>query len=68
MPGAVVKVEVEAGQRVAKGALLMVLEAMKMEHAIRAPADGTVTAVHFKAGDRVSSGADLIDFREGEGA
>ncbi|MEO8485374.1 MAG: acetyl-CoA carboxylase biotin carboxyl carrier protein subunit, partial [Betaproteobacteria bacterium] len=38
-----------------------VLEAMKMEHTITAPAAGIVTAVHFVVGDRVPEGADLVD-------
>ena len=39
----------------------MILEAMKMEHTIVAPADGVVAAVNFRAGDRVTEGADLVD-------
>jgi 3-methylcrotonyl-CoA carboxylase alpha subunit len=61
MSGTVVAVMVKAGDRVAKGAALMILEAMKMEHTIAAPADGTVAAVHYRAGDRVKEGADLVD-------
>ncbi|MBF0334410.1 MAG: acetyl-CoA carboxylase biotin carboxyl carrier protein subunit, partial [Alphaproteobacteria bacterium] len=48
------------------GTPLMVLEAMKMEHTIRAPADGTVTAVHFAAGDQVSEAAELLAFEAAE--
>ena len=51
----------EAGRQVAKGAPLLILEAMKMEHTITAPADGTVTAVNYRAGDQVKEGADLVD-------
>jgi len=40
---------------------LLVLEAMKMEHTIVAPAAGTVAAIHFRKGDQVTEGADLID-------
>jgi len=54
-------VMVEPGDRVAKGAPLLILEAMKMEHTIAAPADGVVVAVHFRVGDRVAEGADLVD-------
>jgi len=61
MSGTVVAVMVAAGDRVEKGAPLMVLEAMKMEHTIAAPAAGVVTAVNFRAGDRVKEGADLVD-------
>ena len=62
MPGKVVEVKVAPGARVKRGQALMVLEAMKMEHTIAAPADGTVEAVHYAAGDLVEEGADLIDF------
>ena len=62
MPGKVLKLLVGKGQAVARGAPLMVLEAMKMEHTIAAPADGTVTAVHFQAGEQVSEGAELLAF------
>ncbi|HET7033869.1 MAG TPA: biotin carboxylase N-terminal domain-containing protein, partial [Casimicrobiaceae bacterium] len=61
MSGLVVAVMVNAGEKVAKGAPLMILEAMKMEHTIAAPAAGTVKAVNFAAGDRVKEGADLVD-------
>jgi 3-methylcrotonyl-CoA carboxylase alpha subunit len=61
MSGVVVAVMVKAGEAVAKGAPLMILEAMKMEHTITAPAAGIVTAVNFAAGDRVKEGADLVD-------
>ena len=61
MSGTVVAVMVESGDRVGKGAPLMILEAMKMEHTIVAPAAGVVAAVNFRAGDRVKEGADLVD-------
>jgi 3-methylcrotonyl-CoA carboxylase alpha subunit len=61
MSGTVVAVLVKTGDKVAKGAPLMILEAMKMEHTIVAPADGVVAAVNFRAGDRVTEGADLVD-------
>ncbi|NDP43719.1 MAG: acetyl-CoA carboxylase biotin carboxyl carrier protein subunit, partial [Aromatoleum sp.] len=61
MSGTVVAVLVTAGDRVAKGAALMILEAMKMEHTITAPAAGTVATVNYRAGDRVQEGADLVD-------
>jgi 3-methylcrotonyl-CoA carboxylase alpha subunit len=54
-------VMVEIGDRIDKGAPLVVLEAMKMEHAIVAPAAGRVAAVHFAVGDRVAEGADVVD-------
>ncbi|MGH6952648.1 MAG: biotin/lipoyl-containing protein, partial [Alphaproteobacteria bacterium] len=60
MPGKVLKVLVEEGARVARGAPLVVLEAMKMEHTITAPADGRVGRVKYKAGDQVDEGAELL--------
>ena len=62
MPGTVVRVLVEAGQTVAKDTPLLVLEAMKMEHTIAAPADGTVEALPFAVGDRVEEGVELVAF------
>ncbi|MEP7180916.1 MAG: acetyl-CoA carboxylase biotin carboxylase subunit [Betaproteobacteria bacterium] len=61
MSGTVVAVLVKVGDKVVKGALLMILEAMKMEHTIAAPAAGIVAAVNYRAGDRVQEGADLVD-------
>ena len=61
MSGTVVAVLVKRGDKVPRGAPLMILEAMKMEHTITAPADGVVAAVHYGAGDRVKEGADLVD-------
>ncbi len=65
MSGTVVAVLVRPGDKVAKGAPLVVLEAMKMEHTITAPAAGVVTAVNFAAGERVAEGADLVDLDDG---
>ncbi len=62
MPGKVVAVHVAAGARVAKGAPLLVMEAMKMEHTIVAPDDGTVEAVLYGTGDQVAEGAPLVHF------
>jgi 3-methylcrotonyl-CoA carboxylase alpha subunit len=60
MPGKVVRVMVAAGEQVSRGQTLMVLEAMKMEHAITAPGDGKVAAVYFAEGDQVAEGAELL--------
>ena len=60
MNGAMVAVLVEAGQKVAAGETLVVMEAMKMEHSIKAPCDGTVSDIYFAEGDLVSEGAQLI--------
>ena len=52
----------EAGQQVESGSTLAIMEAMKMEHAIKAPAAGTVTHVFYSIGDLVDGGADLLNF------
>jgi 3-methylcrotonyl-CoA carboxylase alpha subunit len=62
MPGKVIAVHVAAGSRVAKGTPLLVMEAMKMEHAIVAPEDGIVEAVLYAAGEQVAEGAPLVTF------
>lgn len=62
MPGRVIAVKVEPGAKVSRGQTLVVLEAMKMEHAIVAPADGVVEAVRFAVGEQVPDGAELVDF------
>lgn len=56
MPGAVVRIEVIEGSRVQAGTPVVVLEAMKMEHTVRAPADGVVAAISVATGDQVESG------------
>ncbi len=65
LPGVVIRVAVKAGDRVKAGDTLVVLEAMKMEHAIRAPHDGVVRAVKYQAGERVPEGAALIELDGG---
>jgi propionyl-CoA carboxylase alpha chain len=59
MPASVVKVGVEPGQQVAKGDVVVVLEAMKMQHTITAPTDGVVAELAVAAGQQVESGAVL---------
>jgi propionyl-CoA carboxylase alpha chain len=59
MPGTVLAVHAAAGDSVAAGQLLMIVEAMKMEHRITAPQAGTVTEVRARPGDQVSAG-DLL--------
>jgi propionyl-CoA carboxylase alpha chain len=61
LPGTVIAVHVEAGDVVADGQLLMVVEAMKMEHKINASGDAVVGAVHFAVGDRVDTGDLLVE-------
>jgi len=60
LPGRVIAVHAEPGQRVADGTVLMIIEAMKMEHAITAHADAVVAAVRFGVGDRVDAGDLLV--------
>jgi len=62
MPGKVVRVLVEAGQAVKRGAPLVVLEAMKMEHTIAAPSDGTVERIAYGVGETVEEGVELVAF------
>ena len=63
MPGKIVAVRCEPGARVARGQVLVVLEAMKMEHAILAPADGLVEALRCRQGEQVTEGSELLVFR-----
>ncbi len=60
MPGKVVSFAVKAGDTVAKGQPLAVMEAMKMEHTIAAPADGVVQELLYAPGDQVTEGAELL--------
>ncbi|MGP3930170.1 ATP-binding protein [Nonomuraea sp. KM88] len=64
MPGSVLRVEVAAGDRVAKGQPVLVLEAMKMEHRVAAPVDGVVSGVHVEKGRQVEAGAVLAIIQE----
>ena len=61
MPATVVRVNTEAGATVKRGETLLVLEAMKMELPVRAPADGTVTAVNCRVGELVQPGTSLVE-------
>ncbi|WP_062560567.1 acetyl-CoA carboxylase biotin carboxylase subunit [Paracoccus aminovorans] len=67
MPGLVKAVFVSAGQQVAAGDRLAILEAMKMEHTLTATRDGTVAEVLAAAGDQVEAGAPLIRLEEDDG-
>jgi 3-methylcrotonyl-CoA carboxylase alpha subunit len=62
MPGKVIAWLAQPGAEVAKGAPLLILEAMKMEHTITAPAAGTLNAFKFAVGEQVTEGAELVDF------
>lgn len=60
MNGSVVAVMVQPGDAVKAGQTLVIMEAMKMEHAIKAPLDGVVDEIYFKEGEMVSEGAELL--------
>jgi 3-methylcrotonyl-CoA carboxylase alpha subunit len=62
MPGRVIAQLVAAGSAVRKGAPLLILEAMKMEHTLCAPANGTVRGFRAAVGEQVKEGAELIEF------
>jgi 3-methylcrotonyl-CoA carboxylase alpha subunit len=67
MPGRVVQLFVGAGEAVRRGQALLVIEAMKMEHTIAAPYDGTVAAMPYAVGDLVEEGVELIELAAPEG-
>jgi biotin carboxyl carrier protein len=60
MPGKVLKILVEAGQKVSAGDPLIILEAMKMEHTMRAALDGVVEAVLVNQGEVIAPGQLLV--------
>jgi biotin carboxyl carrier protein len=64
MPGLVLRLEVEVGQRVEPGTGVVVLEAMKMENEIKAQGSGVVAAIHVEAGQAVDKGTPLVEIRE----
>lgn len=66
MPGVVVMLAAKPGEAVKAGATLLVMEAMKMEHAVKAPIDGVVKAFRFRPGDQVKEGDLLVEFEEAE--
>jgi biotin carboxyl carrier protein len=61
MPGRVRKTHVKQGQAVSRGQVLLILEAMKMEHSIRAPRDGVVKRLHVREGELVDAGRELAE-------
>jgi 3-methylcrotonyl-CoA carboxylase alpha subunit len=64
MPGRVLAVQVKAGDAVAKGAPLVVMEAMKMEHTVRAPRAGTIGPVFIAVGEQIKEGTELLVLEE----
>jgi len=61
MPGKILKVFVKNGEKVIKGQVLLIMEAMKMEHSIIAVKDGIIKKVHFKDGDYVEGDIQLLE-------
>ena len=66
MPGKVTTTHVEEGATVEEGQLLLILEAMKMEHRITAPASGMVKQMRVSVGDQVNNGELLVVLEEVE--
>ena len=66
MNGSIVRLMAQVGDQVEAGGVLLVLEAMKMEHSIRAPQAGKVTALFCSEGDLVAEGAVLVELEESE--
>ena len=62
MNGTIVALLAKVGSTVEANTPLLVMEAMKMEHTIRAPANGTVESFYYDAGDLVDGGAELVKF------
>lgn len=62
MPGLIVDIRVQAGQVVAKGDTVLILEAMKMENVIKAPADATVKVVRVQPRENVEKNQVLVEF------
>ena len=65
MPGKILKLFIAQGMRVKKGDALLVMEAMKMEHTIKAIENGVVKKILYCEGDQVEGGVDLFDFEQG---
>ncbi|NUO18280.1 acetyl-CoA carboxylase biotin carboxyl carrier protein subunit [bacterium] len=63
MPGLVVRTVAHVGQQVKRGETILILEAMKMENEVRAPADGMVSDIHVKERDSVEKGAHLVNLK-----
>jgi 3-methylcrotonyl-CoA carboxylase alpha subunit len=64
LPGSVLQIRCKAGERVRSGDVLVIVEAMKMEHSVRAPHDGVVEAVHCTEASRVEEGTVLVTLKD----
>lgn len=64
MPGVVLRILAAEGDVVAKGAPLLILEAMKMEHQITAPRDGTIARINCREGELVQPGVELVTMKD----
>ena len=64
MPGTVIKINAEVGQKVEKGDILIVVEAMKMENNLIAPRYGVIETINVKTGDQVDGSISLIILEE----
>jgi len=65
MPGKVVKINVEKGQKVKSGDCVLILEAMKMENEIKTSVDGVVKEIHVSVGDALDSGVLMLEIEQG---
>ncbi|HLE12387.1 MAG: hypothetical protein A2504_01265 [Bdellovibrionales bacterium RIFOXYD12_FULL_39_22] len=64
MPGKIFKILVKEGEAVAKNQPLLIMEAMKMEHTIKANGDGKISKIHFKEGEVINGGVNLIELEK----
>lgn len=64
--GRVVKVEVKEGDKIRKGDIIMVIEAMKMEYLIKAPYDGVIKKIYFKENDQIDMGVKPVEIEKEE--
>ena len=66
MPGMIIRYKKYSGDKVQAGETVIILEAMKMENAIKSPADGTISSVNFKCGDTVKKDAIICSIENGK--
>ena len=63
MPGKILKIMVKVGDEVVLGTPILLMEAMKMEHTIKASKAGTIDKIYFKEGDQVAGGVELVNVK-----